>query len=52
MRRRDWFVFITWCGPVSNHHIAAVSELALRWRQDPGSATRPQAEPLPYAGLS
>jgi hypothetical protein len=27
MRRRDWFVFITWCGPASDHHIAAVGDL-------------------------
>ena len=29
MRRRDWFVFITWCGPVSDHHIAAVGRTCL-----------------------
>ena len=43
MRRRDWFVVITWYGPVSDYHIAAVGELALRWRRDPGSAARPPA---------
>jgi hypothetical protein len=26
MRRRDWSAFITWCGPVSDRHIAAIGD--------------------------
>lgn len=28
MRRRDWSAFIIWCGPVSDHRIAAIGNLA------------------------
>lgn len=29
MRRRDWSAFITWCGPVSDRHIAAIGAASL-----------------------
>jgi hypothetical protein len=30
MRRRDWSAFITWCGPVSDRHIAAIGKTSPR----------------------